>query len=864
MGHLRVYTISDVLARFMRMEGYDVLHPTGWDAFGLPAENAAIERGIDPEQWTMVNIEKMKGQLKSMNTSFDWENEISTCFPSFYKHTQKLFLMLYQKGLAYQAEAVVNYDPVDKTVLANEQVDNSGRSWRSGAVVEQRMLKQWFFRITAFQDALLDDLDVLATGNRWPERVIQQQRHWIGRSKGATIQFELVLQDDKKVPVNVFTTRPDTLFGVDYIALSLSHPVVRDLALSNEELAAFIAKKASFSPDSKEGFKLPIQATNPASMLDPGYSKPLPVFAAPYVLDNYGEGAVMGVPAHDARDFAFWRLQMPDEPSTVVVKPQDAHEEGSDLIEAYTGDGELTSACGPYAGMQNRKASWKIIKALRKHSCGNQAQTWRLRDWLISRQRYWGTPIPIIHCGSCGAVPVPDDQLPVQLPALGGNPQGRKGNPLDNIESFVNTNCPSCGKPAKRETDTMDTFVDSSWYYARFPDAQNQNELFSKESATNMLPVDMYIGGVEHAILHLLYARFILKFLCQEGLIPSTSEPLSKEPFQQLIAQGMVHGKTFSDPNTGRFLKPEEIVVQEDGKSSLVKATGEEAAITWEKMSKSKHNGVDPMTCFQKYGADITRAHMLFAAPLSEVLQWDEEKIVGIQRWMYRISRLLDDYLSLQPRQTTTIQQNVTRDITTLPEPSANILLHASATLRTITHTITQNIYNINTVVSDLIKLTNALHDVKITNLEPWVAQEVLLTFVKMLAPICPAFAEQCWEDLHKDTSTTTAPSTPSSIFTHSWPETLLTQEEEDILKSRKNTITCAVQINGKLKFTMQVPAPPVQDKKVMKSEEHEERVVGAILDTEQGKLWLKLRNDWEKRKRVVVVGGGKVVNVVF
>lgn len=768
--------------------------------------------------------------------------------------------MLYRKGLAYQAEALVNYDPIDKTVLANEQVDNNGRSWRSGAVVEQRMLKQWFFKITAFQEALLDDLDSLAENGRWPDRVIQQQKHWIGRSRGAAIRFELDQGHENTFPVTVFTTRPDTLFGVQYLALSLSHPVVQRLAQSNPKLSEFLQRRSSFGPESKEGFELPIKAINPAGVVIAGPPQYLPVFAAPYVLDGYGEGAVMGVPAHDSRDWSFWNLNKPGEIAPVVVAPEKVGEiQTETLQEAFTGHGVLTSRCGQYSGMPSQEAASRIVKDLQAHGCAQQTETWRLRDWLISRQRYWGTPIPIVHCGACGTVPVPDEQLPVELPALSGSFQGQKGNLLDAIESFVNTECPSCNRPARRETDTMDTFVDSSWYFARFPDSRNTNQLFSSKIAADVLPVDVYIGGVEHAILHLLYSRFVFKFLCQEGLIPNDGSVLSKEPFSRLIAQGMVHGKTFSDPDTGRFLKLEEIALDSSGQLMVVKSTGKEAVVTWEKMSKSKYNGVDPVTCFQKYGADVTRAHMLFAAPLSEVLQWDEEKIVGVQRWLFRVSRLVGDLLI---RMDSEDKRSAVRDLESISDTGCEILLLANATLRSVTNTIENNVYNINTVVSDLIKLTNAIFDCKLIRLELWVCIEVMECLIKMLAPIAPAFAEQSFEDIRK--SLETDQQSASGIFAQAWPAPLLSAEEETALLARKTTITCAVQVNGKFRFTTSVPAPPTVDKKAERSKEHEEAVVAAVLDTQEGRLWLKDRNDWDSRKRVVVVGGGKLLNVVF
>lgn len=771
--------------------------------------------------------------------------------------------MLFKEGLAYQKEALVNYDPVDKTVLANEQVDNNGRSWRSGAVVEQRMLRQWFFKITAFQQALLDDLEALSKDNSWPERVLQQQRNWIGRSEGATITFEIILPSGQRKPANVFTTRPDTLFGVEYLALSLSHSVVLELAKTNTQLSDFIARRTTFGADSKEGFELPIVANHPAVHLTSKARKQVPIFAAPYVLDGYGEGAVMGVPAHDVRDFAFWKLHRPGDTPHIVVQADNSNTKISTAPEAaFTAHGVLTSACGPYSGLSSREAGTQIVEDLSKGNRGRPSESWRLRDWLISRQRYWGTPIPIVHCDACGVVPVPEDQLPVELPPLGPNMRGQKGNPLENTREFVDTDCPKCGQPAKRETDTMDTFVDSSWYFARFPDAQNKDDLFSKETAAKLLPVDLYIGGVEHAILHLLYARFIYKFMCQVDKLPSTSAARSKEPFSRLIAQGMVHGKTFSDPDTGRFLKPEELAFDDAG-IALVKASKKQASVSWEKMSKSKHNGIDPVTCFEKYGADVTRAQMLFAAPLSEVLQWDETKIVGIQRWLQNLGKLINVHLTMQ--QLRLFQQPTDRKLEDLSDKSAKLLLTTSETLKRVDNTLTLNIYHVNTVISDLTKLTNVLRESHLSDIEPWVTETILATLVKMLAPFCPAFAEECWQKLQQSRVNFLDPVSKSmSIFDQTWPEALLTVEEEDMLRARSTTITCAVQINGQKRFVLEVPAPIMKDNKPVVSREHENRVIETILDSSTGQEWLKERNEWNKRKKVIVVAGGKVVNVVF
>ncbi|KAJ9642651.1 hypothetical protein H2204_002299 [Knufia peltigerae] len=851
MGHLRVYTISDVIARYRRMRGDHVLHPTGWDAFGLPAENAAIERGVDPAVWTEQNITKMKQQLKSMNTSFDWDAEISTCSPQFYKHTQRIFLKLFHRGLAYQAEALVNYDPVDKTVLANEQVDSNGRSWRSGALVQQVKLRQWFFRITEFKEALLQDLEYLSEGGKWPERVVSQQRNWLGRSTGARIQFELKNEAGVSTSARVFTTRPDTLYGVKYLALSMSHPLVQQLAAQNAELQRFLDKRASFPPDTKEGFELPLKAIHPLSQEN------LPVFTAPYVLEDYGEGAVMGVPAHDTRDLSFWKLHRPSDPIPVVVARSNGEVETlytlpHDLSEAFTNHGTLTSACGPYAGMESQAAGIKIVGDLQERNLAEPFETWKLRDWLVSRQRYWGTPIPIVHCPSCGIVPVPEEDLPVVLPPLVSSVKGQPGNPLDKIEEWVNCVCPKCQKPARRETDTMDTFVDSSWYFIRFPDPQNEHELCSQNSARNTLPVDTYIGGVEHAILHLLYARFVYKFLCQEGLM--TQERGRQEPFQRLVAQGMVHGKTFSDPETGRFLLPGELAV--DGDLIVMKTTGKVPNVTFEKMSKSKHNGVDPTAAIEKYGADTLRAHILFAAPVSEVLQWDEEKIIGIQRWLGRVKRLVKD-LSVRDFSSSLIGANDAFDVSKLVNSDADILLLALSTSRNIQNTFEKDVYSLNTAISDLTKLTNKLHEVGIQNLTPQVAEHVMRALLRLMAPITPAFAEECWEELTKKDSM-------GSIFDVIWTSDVISPEQESALKARQRLITCAVQVNGKLRFTTEIPSRRPDQSAAIGKEERETEILETILATDEGRLWLTEKNDWERRKRVILVGNGKVLNVVF
>lgn len=870
MGHLRVYTISDVLARFYRMRGHDVLHPIGWDAFGLPAENAAIERGINPADWTVSNIERMKSQLRSIGADFDWDRELMTCSPEFYKHTQMIFLMMYQKGLAYQAEALVNYDPVDKTVLANEQVDANGYSWRSGAKVQQVKLKQWFLRITAFREALLNDLDSLASG--WPERVLSMQRNWLGRSVGAKIRFPITAGGENRT-VQVFTTRPDTLYGVEYLALSLDHPIVVDAAKSDSELKKFLDRAASLPPDSKEGYRLTnVTASHPLRNIDKEsatIARDLPVYVAPYVLSDYGEGAVMGVPAHDSRDLAFFKQNLRPEFVTMVVQPESsAADEASSSVpasdaKAYTQEGYLTSRCGKYRGLHSQEAARQIVGDLEKIGYAEFSETWRLRDWLISRQRHWGTPIPIIHCGDCGPVPVPVDQLPVTLPKIEGDwLKGKKGNPLESAHDWVHTQCPQCGGPAKRDTDTMDTFVDSSWYYLRYLDPKNENVPFS--SAT-VRPVDIYIGGVEHAILHLLYARFVYKFLAQSELFPeaaSAGGDTPAEPFRKLISQGMVHGKTYMDPSTGRFLLPSEVDLT-DPQKPVIRGTNVTPNISFEKMSKSKHNGVDPMICVDKYGADATRAHVLFAAPVDDVLEWDDTKIVGMQRWFARVWKLVSETGTRLPSEPSV---SVPAPNSPLPpqlltaanDRDATALLATHQTITSVTRSIETNPYGLNTVVSDLTKLTNTL--APSSSLSPTVQYITTSTLLRLLFPIAPALASECWEVLH-DPALPATQAIESSIDKTPWPSPLLTEEQEQHLSSLSTTQTVAVQINGKLRFRVNIPQ---FSSSTSGSTTEQDWVIDHILETNEGKLWLTEKNDWEKRKRVVVVPGGRVVNVVF
>ncbi|KAA8895998.1 leucyl-tRNA synthetase [Sphaerosporella brunnea] len=762
MGHLRVYTISDVLARFRRMQGYEVIHPMGWDAFGLPAENAAIERKVGAREWTEKNIQAMKEQFLAMGGRWDWEREVTTCAPDYYAHTQRLFLQLHKHGLAYRANSTVNWDPVDETVLANEQVSPSGHSWRSGALVEKKELEQWFFRITEFRGQLLEDLESLK--DTWPERVRAMQKNWIGKSEGAKIKFQV---SDAEV-LEVFTTRPDTLPGVQYLALSTSHPIVKRCAENDEALREFIksvSERDQMAEKSKHGFPLhEVTARNPLDGLE------VPVWVAEYVLEGYGEGAVMGVPGHDTRDYAFWRHNFPGQPIRTVIAPASSAQAPPE-DEVFTGRGIVTE--GAFKGLTSAEATKALLA---KEGWIERTTQWRLRDWLVSRQRYWGAPIPIIHCHSCGTVPVPEKDLPVMLPE-GIEIHGRGGSPLAKATEWVNVPCPSCGSPAKRDTDTMDTFIDSSWYWARYIDPQNEVEPFSPEKADKLLPVDLYIGGVEHAILHLLYSRFIAKFLSRVGMWPNPSNGTA-EPFKKLVTQGMVHGLTYSDPETGRFLRPDEL----DGttKEPTIKASGKTPNKSYEKMSKSKYNGVDPSTCIATHGADATRAHVLFAAPVSDVLNWDDDKIIGVRRFLWRVLKLASSVTA----------PTTTQSPTPKTPPEIKLWNAAQDTIKSVTEAFAETMA-LNTTVSDLMKLENTI-SASLTMCSPEILYAATQTLLKLLAPIAPATAEEAWEMVHRAKG--------GHVLAQSWPEV-----DTRVFEIEEVAREVAIAVNGKVRFTVEV-----------------------------------------------------------
>ncbi|KAF3920352.1 hypothetical protein ABW20_dc0101578 [Dactylellina cionopaga] len=839
MGHLRVYTISDVVARYKYMKGFNVLHPMGWDSFGLPAENAAIERGVDPAEWTDQNIETMKAQLKRMGARFDWSRELRTSSPDFYAGTQKLFLALFKEKLAYRAPALVNWDPVDQTVLANEQVSPEGLSWRSGARVEQKYLQQWSFRITKFASFLRHNLELLK--GQWPESVISQQRNWIGESTGQRVVFPIRIASadgsSQEDAIKIYTTRLDTILGVQFLALSVTHPLVETLSETNAELKTFVESVPTLPVGTKAGFWLPnVTASNPLIRETdengteiPSRRFDLPIFVAPYVLGGLGTSAVMGVPAHDIRDHGFWKENRPEEPIRFVIEKQDASGSPS---RAYTGktvktpavtQGVLNENCGKYAGLSCYDAHRTFYDILKAEKMCLPTKRFKIRDWLISRQRYWGTPIPIVHCSSCGEVPVKEEDLPVVLPKI--KLTGKGGSPLKHAEEWVKTPCPKCGGPAERDTDTMDTFVDSSWYFMKFgqdPDPQ-----------LSLMPIDIYIGGVEHAILHLLYARFISKFFAKYG-----DDSRYLEPFKQLIAQGMVHGRTFSD-EYGRFLKPEEIKLLDNGQA-MVKETDSPAFESFEKMSKSKYNGVDPTVCLDKYGLDATRAHVLFQAPVADVLDWDEKKIVGMQRWLAKVQTVARNAaVEEEFFRTTGSYSQQTRNQES-DRATDNLIKEVQVAVKGVTASM-EDVYSLNTAVSDLNILTNHLHATLPEDVGPEAYVVAVETLLKLMSPICPAISAELWESIHGSRSL--------PLEEQAWPDVKQFEKVED-----KLFVAINVQVNGKYKFTM-------HDKPIdwANSDDPQTWALETVYATNEGYRLLHGR----KITKVIALPGKNLVNIL-
>ena len=780
MGHVRNYVITDVIARVQRMRGDVVLHPMGWDAFGLPAENAAIERNVEPGQWTDKNIQQMRSQLDRLGLSIDWTREQATCHSNYYRWTQWLFLELFEAGLAYQQDATVNWDPIDKTVLANEQVDAEGRSWRSGAIVEKRKLRQWFLRITNYADELIDDLDKL---KGWPERVRTMQANWIGRSQGTEIDFQI--ENDKHNKITVFTTRADTLFGASYLVLAPEHSLVDQLCSREhlDEITAFRDLISDLSSEERTNDERPKRGVPIGCMaINPANGELLPIWIADYVLADYGTGAVMGVPAHDARDFLFARRhELPI--LQVICPPGKDHplEEG----QAWTGPGLMINS-GDYNGLTNQEGKAAITSTGIKQGWAKHKVQYRLRDWLISRQRYWGCPIPIIHCKNCGAIPVQRKDLPVVLPRK-IDLSGKGGNPLDHQSDWGNICCPECGDLAKRETDTMDTFMCSSWYFLRFIDPNNDQLPFSRDLANKWLPVNQYVGGIEHAILHLLYARFFTKALNDRGLIDVN------EPFEKLLTQGMVQSITYKNPVTGKYISPTLIV---DNGLPSDPETGQPLEVLFEKMSKSKHNGVDPASVIDRYGADTARMFILFKAPPEKDLEWDDADVEGQYRFLQRLWRLVHS-LCRNNSENNNADNNKGKISFDLEQPDyPDPMTEDDIMVRRAVHIAIREVskdlsgdYQFNTAIAELMKLSNILTS-SISKVSIAVLYEAISVLVRLLAPFSPHLAEEFWMLLNGT----------GSVHKQIWP-----QIDETALIVDK--VEVVIQVKGKVRGKLQVPA---------------------------------------------------------
>jgi leucyl-tRNA synthetase len=752
MGHVRNYTMGDVLARYRRMNGFEVLHPMGWDAFGMPAENAAMEKKVHPGEWTRANIATMKAQLKRLGFALDWSRELATCDPDYYGHEQALFLDLYEAGLVYRKQSEVNWDPVDMTVLANEQVID-GKGWRSGAPVERRKLSQWFLKITDFAEELLDGLDAL---DQWPDKVRLMQENWIGKSQGLKFRFQLERPVDGFDGFEVFTTRPDTIFGSSFAAISPDHPIALASAEKDAALTAFLAEckaggttAAELETAEKKGFDTGLRVIHP---LDPSWT--LPLYVANFVLMDYGTGAIFGCPAHDQRDLDFARKYGLPVTRVVAATPEEAAEPVE--TEAYVGPGRLVNSRF-LDGLTAEDGIREVISRAEAEGWGEGTTAWRLRDWGVSRQRYWGTPIPIIHCEACGPVPVPRDQLPVVLPEDVSFEM--PGNPLDRHPSWRDVGCPGCGGSARRETDTLDTFVNSSWYFIRFA-SQPADAPFDREAAERWLPVDQYIGGVEHAILHLLYARFWTRALKRIGRLDV------EEPFQGLFTQGMVTHETYQ-AGDGSWLSPDQ--VRRDGDDWVHIESGRPVtAGRVEKMSKSKKNTVDPEPIVDQYGADAVRWFMLSDSPPERDLPWSEAGIEGAWRFMQRLWRMTSS------AETSTLLGG--EEDRALERKLHQTIASVGANIEAL---------GFNKAVANIYELANAIDKAPPSNVRTQAVEALLL----LVSPMAPHLAEEAWSALGKS----------GLIADAAWPKAdpaLLVQDE----------VTIAVQVNGKLRDTLTAP----------------------------------------------------------
>lgn len=817
MGHVRNYTIGDVIARYQRMQGKNVLQPMGWDAFGMPAENAAMKNKVAPAKWTYENIDYMKTQLKSLGLAIDWSREVTTCKPDYYRWEQWLFTRLFEKGVIYRKNGSVNWDPVDQTVLANEQVID-GRGWRSGALIEKREIPMYYFKITAYADELLTSLDEL---DGWPEQVKTMQRNWIGKSRGMEVCFPYdTASIGSSGELKVFTTRPDTLMGATYVAVAAEHPLATQAAQGNPELQAFIDEckrggvaEADIATQEKKGMPTALLVEHPLT------GEKLPVWVANYVLMHYGDGAVMAVPAHDERDFEFATKY--NLPIKAVVRTSAGDETVAPWQEAYGEHGELINS-GDFNGLDFAGAFDAIEVALLKKNLGKSRTQFRLRDWGISRQRYWGCPIPIVHCDACGDVPVPEDQLPVVLPE-DVVPDGA-GSPLARMPEFYECSCPKCGAPAKRETDTMDTFVESSWYFARYASPNYTGGMVDPAAANHWLPVDQYIGGIEHAILHLLYARFFHKLMRDEGLLNSN------EPFKNLLTQGMVVADTYyrTTDNGGKdWFNPADVEIERDGKGKVtaakLKSDGLPVEIGGtEKMSKSKNNGVDPQAMIDQYGADTCRLFMMFASPPDMSLEWSDSGVEGANRFLRRVWRLAQAHISaglpgakLQG-ELSDAQKEVRRAI------------HLA--IKQATQDIGQH-HKFNTAIAAVMTLMNVLEKApNSADQDRALMQEGIETVALLLAPITPHISHELWQQLGHE----------GAAIDAQWPpldESALVQD----------TLTLVIQVNGKLRGQIEMPASASREEIEAQARANE----GVLRFTEGLSI------------RKVIVVPGKLVNIV-
>jgi len=791
VGHGRNYILGDALYRYFRMQGRAALNPMGWDAFGLPAENAAIKRGIHPRQWTLSNIEREKKQFLRWGILYDWSKELASCEPEYYRWNQWLFLKLYERGLAYRAKAPVNWCPSDQTVLANEQVID-GRCERCSTIVVQRDLEQWFLRITEYADRLDEGLDTL---EHWPEKVKLMQRNWIGRSVGADVEFAVPSLGKS---IRIFTTRPDTIYGATFMVLAPEHPDVATLIADNpdqREIAQWIAGVRNQSnlerqEAGKEGRFTGKTATNPFT------NEEIPIWLGNFVLMQYGTGAIMAVPGHDQRDFEFAKQY--DLPIRVVVRPADGEEPSAE--EAYSVKDETAVAInsGIISGLSTPKAIDRIIEEIERLGIGKKMVRYRLRDWLISRQRYWGTPIPMIYCERDGIVPVPEEQLPVELP-LDVPFTGREGNPLAKDERFVNTTCPRCHGPARRETDTMDTFVDSSWYYARFISANDERRIVDAALLNRWLPVDQYIGGIEHAILHLLYARFICRTLHDMGLTNY------EEPFTRLFNQGMITKEGFRTAG-GNWVLPSEV------ENGVHKPTGAPVIAEIGKMSKSRYNVVPPDELIEKFGADTERVYTLFIAPPEKEAEWSDDAVNGAHRFLGRVWHMGEQILSLNGGSGS----------------SSALTRKTHQTIDAVTRRFER--FEFNTAISGLMELSNAIGDALVANADAAAIRDSYTTLLKLLHPFAPHITEELWMMFGN----------PPFILTSSWPKADPALMIEDV-------ITIVVQVNGKLRGQVEVPNPPAKDV-----------VLAAIRANRKVQQWIEGK---EVVKEVYVPG--KLVNIV-